>query len=177
MTIVWATVKDYVGYVDLESTEGVGTWFTFYFPITREGHPEAIERVVMDDYLGNETILIIDDMEDQRYIATQMLSKLGYTVKSAASGEEAVAWLRTNQVDLLILDMIMDPGIDGLETYRLIITYRPGQKAIVVSGYAESDRVQELLRLGAGSYLRKPYSMEKLGLAVRRELDRKKGPD
>ena len=177
MTIVWATVKDYGGYVDLESTEGVGTWFTFYFPITREGHPEAIERVVMDDYLGNETILIIDDMEDQRYIATQMLSKLGYTVKSAASGEEAVAWLRTNQVDLLILDMIMDPGIDGLETYRLIITHRPGQKAIVVSGYAESDRVQELLRLGAGSYLRKPYSMEKLGLAVRRELDRKKGPD
>ena len=172
MTIVWATVKDYGGYVDLESTEGVGTWFTFYFPITREECPEAIERVVMDDYLGNETILIIDDMEDQRYIATQLLTKLGYNVKSVSSGEEAVAWLRMNQVDLLILDMIMDPGIDGLETYRLIITHRPGQKAIVVSGYAESDRVQELLRLGAGSYLRKPYSMEKLGLAVRRELDR-----
>ena len=123
MTIIWATVKDYGGYVDLESTEGVGTWFTFYFPITREECPEAIERVVMDDYLGNETILIIDDMEDQRYIATQMLTKLGYNVKSVSSGEEAVAWLRTNQVDLLMLDMIMDPGIDGLETYRLIITH------------------------------------------------------
>ncbi len=177
MTIVWATVKDYGGYVDLESTEGVGTRFSLYFPITREECPEAIERVVMDDYLGNETILIIDDMEDQRYIATQMLTKLGYNVKSVSSGEEAVDWLGTNQADLLILDMIMDPGIDGLETYRLIITLRPGQKAIVVSGYAESDRVQELLRLGTGSYLRKPYSMEKLGLAVRGELDRKKGID
>ena len=76
-------------------------------------------------------------------------------------------------VDLVILDMIMDPGIDGLETYRRILQRHPGQKAIVASGFSEDERVREIMALGAGAYLPKPYLMEALGLAVRRELDRR----
>ena len=127
----------------------------------------------MEDILGNERILVVDDVEDQREIAEKLLSKLGYEVVSVSSGEEAVEHLRTRAADLLILDMIMPGGMDGLETYRRIIADRPGQKAIVTSGYSESDRVKDLLELGAGAYVRKPYTMVTIGSAVRTELDRK----
>jgi len=68
--------------------------------------------------------------------------------------------------------MIMDPGIDGLETYKKILEIRPGQKAIIASGFSETDRVRDTLSLGAGQYIKKPYTLEKIGIAVRAELDR-----
>jgi two-component system, cell cycle sensor histidine kinase and response regulator CckA len=68
--------------------------------------------------------------------------------------------------------MIMDPGMDGLETYRRIVAVEPRQKAIIVSGYAETERVAEAQACGAGAYVRKPYMMERLGMEVRKELDR-----
>ena len=83
-----------------------------------------------------------------------------------------MAYLKENQADLMVLDMIMDPGMDGLDTYRSIIEIHPQQKAIIVSGFSESDRVHEAQGLGAGAYVKKPYIKEKLGLAVRKELDR-----
>jgi two-component system cell cycle sensor histidine kinase/response regulator CckA len=88
------------------------------------------------------------------------------------SGEAAVEYLKDNNADLLILDMIMAPGIDGLDTYQQIIKFRPGQKAIVASGYSESTRVKQMHDLGISSYIRKPYTIKQLGKAVRAELDR-----
>ena len=73
---------------------------------------------------------------------------------------------------MIVLDMIMDPGIDGLETYQRIVQLHPGQKAIIASGFSESERVKEAQKLGAGAYVKKPYMMAKLALAIRIELDR-----
>jgi two-component system, cell cycle sensor histidine kinase and response regulator CckA len=112
-------------------------------------------------------------VEGQRLLASAMLDSLGYKVSSVASGEEAVEFVKKQPVDLLILDMIMDPGMDGLDTYRSILAIRPKRKAIIVSGYSETDRVKAAQSLGAGTYVRKPYVIEKLGLAVKKELDRK----
>jgi CheY-like chemotaxis protein len=102
-----------------------------------------------------------------------MLRKLNYNVSSVSSGEEAIAYLKEHKVDLMVLDMIMDPGMDGLDTYRSVLEIHPKQKAIIVSGFSESDRVRAAQALGAGAYVRKPYVIEKLGLAVKKELDRK----
>jgi len=117
--------------------------------------------------------LIVDDVEEQRSIASGMLKELGYSVASVSSGEEAVEYLKSRKVDLLVLDMIMDPGLDGLDTYRKIIEIHPGQKAIIASGFSETDRAKELQNLGAGAYIKKPFLLEKIGLAVKEEL--KKG--
>jgi DNA-binding NtrC family response regulator len=68
--------------------------------------------------------------------------------------------------------MIMESGIDGLETYRRILRHRPGQRAIITSGYSETERVNDARRLGAGQYLKKPYTIENLGMAVKEELRR-----
>ncbi len=99
-----------------------------------------------------------------------MLKTLGYSVTSASSGEEAIEYLQDNSADLLVLDMIMAPGIDGLDTYKHILEFHPGQKAIIASGFSETHRVKEAKELGAGQYLKKPYTLEQLGITVRIEL-------
>ncbi len=113
---------------------------------------------------------MIDDVKEQREVVTMILTRLGYKVHAVSSGEEAIEFLKTHAMDLLILDMIMDPGIDGLETYRRILELNPKQKALIVSGFSDTDRVKKAQELGAGAYVRKPYILEKIGLAIRKEL-------
>jgi len=173
MAVVWGTVKDHNGYIDIQSTEGEGTTFTLYFPVTRKELAKDKSPVSIEDYMGKgEPILVVDDVEEQRDIASRMLKKLGYSVKTVSSGEEAVDYMKDNSADVLLLDMIMDPGIDGLETYKRILELYPKQKAIIVSGFSETELVKEAQRLGAGAYVKKPYLLEKIGLAVRDELDK-----
>jgi CheY-like chemotaxis protein len=134
-----------------------------------------VEKAVSPvSYMGKgESILVVDDVKAQRELAMSMLGRLGYQVEAVAGGEEAIEYLKNKKADLIVLDMIMDPGIDGLETYRLILEINPGQKAIIVSGFSETDRVRKVQEMGAGSFVRKPYLMERIGIGVRRELDRK----
>ena len=119
---------------------------------------------------AGQHLLVIDDIAEQRHIAKTILHRLGYKVTTVDSGEAAMSVLQEQAFDLVVLDMIMDPGMDGLDTYRQIIEIYPGQKAIITSGYTETDRVKEAQRLGAGQYLRKPYTFKDLGLAVHLEL-------
>ncbi|MDA8137205.1 MAG: PAS domain S-box protein [Desulfobacteraceae bacterium] len=171
MAVVWGTVQDHGGHIDVKSTAGQGTTFTIYFPATREALPAEEPTLSIDNFKGSgENVLIVDDVETQREIATAMLITLGYTPAAVKSGEEAVEYLKTRTVELVLLDMIMRPGIDGLETYKRILALHPGQKAIIASGFSETERVKEAQALGAGTYIRKPYSIERLGLAIRKEL-------
>ena len=172
MAVVWGAVKDHRGYIDIQSTEGKGTEITLYFPVTRKVFSQEAEMVSIQDFMGKgESILVVDDILEQRQIATEMLEKLGYAVTNLPGGEEAVKYLRNHTTDLLVLDMIMEPGIDGLETYKKILKIHPGQKSIIASGYSESARVKEAQLLGAGTYVKKPYLLEKIGRAIRAELD------
>jgi DNA-binding NtrC family response regulator len=157
----------------VQSELGEGTVFTLYFPITRKKLPAENPEILTDTYMGRgESILVVDDVKQQREIASSMLKKLGYNVLSVPSGEEAVIYLQENTADLLVLDMIMNPGIDGLETYKKILKFHPQQKAIIASGFSESSQVKAAQKMGAGSYLKKPYSFENIGLAVKAELEK-----
>jgi PAS domain S-box-containing protein len=173
MAVVWGTVKDHQGYIDVRSAEGKGTVFYLYLPACRQPSAHKKSKLSIEDYRGRgESVLVVDDIKEQRDIATGILTKLGYNVEAVSSGEEAVRYTQTKAADLVVLDMIMDPGIDGLETYKRILQHLPDQKAIIASGYSESERVKEAQRLGAGAYVKKPYLMEELALAIRIELDR-----
>ena len=172
MAVVWGTVKDHNGYIHVQSTEGKGTTFTLYFPVTRKSLEERSETS-LENYMGKgEAILVVDDVEEQRQIASGMLKELGYSVVSVSSGEEAVEYLKTNKADLLLLDMIMDPGMDGLDTYKKILEMHPEQKAIIASGFSETGRVKTVQSLGAGAYIRKPLLLDKIGIAVKDELEK-----
>jgi two-component system, cell cycle sensor histidine kinase and response regulator CckA len=171
MSVVWGTVKDHNGYIEVNSEEKQGTTFTLYFPVSRKSLAEVTSSFTIQEKMGQgEKILIIDDVEEQRIIAQAMLEKLGYTVTSVSSGEKAVALVRGEEYDLLIIDMIMEPGMDGLDTYREILKVKPSQKAIIASGFSETKQVRATLSLGAGAYIKKPYAVEVLAVAVKKAL-------
>ncbi len=173
LAVVWGTVKDHHGFIDVKSAEDLGSTFTLYFPVTREELVRKREKSDIAQYMGrNESILVVDDMEFQRELAINLVCKLNYEVSAVSSGEAAIEYLKTQKADLLLLDMLMEPGIDGLETFQRVREIVPHQKAIIVSGFAEDERVRKAHELGAGEYVRKPYNLEKIGLAIRKELDR-----
>lgn len=171
MAVVWGTVKDHQGYIQVHSQVNVGTTFTLYFPSAEPLEAPAAVQDPKEMPLGRgQHILVVDDIPEQREIVAQMLKKLGYHADTVGSGEEAVAYLDSRPADLVILDMIMEPGIDGLETYQRIIGRHPHQKAIIASGYAENDRIHKARLLGSGAFLQKPYSLHDIAEAVSKEL-------
>jgi two-component system, cell cycle sensor histidine kinase and response regulator CckA len=173
MAVVWGSVKDHDGYIDVDSIEGKGTKFTLYFPSTKEqAAPAKIPVPKMDLRGRGESILVVDDVQEQREIASRILRELGYSVQTFSSGEEVIEYLSVSSADLLVLDMLMEPGMDGLETYKKVARLHPGQKAIIATGYAETARIKEALQWGVGCYLKKPYLIDEIGLAVRAELGR-----
>lgn len=171
MAVVWGTIHDHNGYIDCQSELGKGTVFTLYLPVCRDG---VISENAASDFptlVGhNETILVVDDVAQQLDIASIILANLNYTVFTAASGEEALVFLEKYDADLVVLDMIMDPGINGLETYKRIIEKNPDQKVIIASGYSETDSIRQVIGLGVTSYLKKPYSVASLGESVKAGL-------
>ena len=92
--------------------------------------------------------------------------------ETVSSGEEAIEYVKENPVDLIVLDMVMPKGINGRETYKEIIKIRPGQKAIIASGYAKTKEADIAQELGAGKYVKKPYTLEKIRIAVKEELEK-----
>lgn len=175
MAVVWGTVKDNKGYINVTSEVGKGTTFEIYFPVTRAEAAGDHHLIDLAEYSGTgETILVVDDVKEQRQIASKILSRLGYSVKAVSSGEAAVEFLSKETADLIVLDMIMPPGLDGLQTYERIASLHPDQKAIIASGFSENDRVKMAQQLGAGKYIKKPYTIEKIGMAVKAELSKKK---
>ena len=173
MSVVWNTIKDHNGYINMESIDGLGTTFSLYFPMTTKALEQLKYKSHIEEYTGKgESILVVDDVEEQREIASNILTMLGYSVTAVSSGEEAVEYFKDHSFDLVILDMIMDPGINGLETYKKILRYNPSQKALIMSGFSETEHIKEVLELGAGRLIKKPYTLDKLGNAVKGELNK-----
>ena len=167
MAVVYSTIKDHGGYIDVQSAVGEGSTITLFLPLSSEERSELTTASDLRMLFGNgEHLLVVDDIFDQRQIASAMLKRLNYTVATAASGEEAVAYARNNEVDLVILDMIMPGGMDGLDTFLALKAVAPDIRVIIASGYSESDRVHRAQSMGAGRYIKKPYSLELLGQAI-----------
>jgi signal transduction histidine kinase/CheY-like chemotaxis protein len=171
MTVVWGTIKDLGGYLDVTSSPGEGTIITVFLPTDdSEQIPQVADKPQTIKRGKGETLLLVDDEQEQRILAQSLLSLLGYKVETVSSGEDAVDFLKARAVDLVLLDMIMAPGMDGLDTYRSILAIRPHQKVIIVSGYAETERTNIAMELGVRGYVQKPYTLESLGAAIHQEL-------
>ena len=171
LAIVYGVIKDHNGYIDVKSEVDKGTEFVIYLPVI-EAAIDKDANVVMD-IRGSEKILIVDDIEEQRALAATILSSLGYNLQTAPNGKKALELLNDNKYDIVILDMILDKSMDGLDIYKEIIKLNPGQKAIITSGFSKTDRVIEAETLGVGKFVKKPYTMQKIGKAIREVLDLK----
>jgi PAS domain S-box-containing protein len=171
LTVVWNTVRDHQGHIDIKS-DPTGTVFQLYLPASSQPVDRPTTHRSIDELKGNgETVLVIDDEKQQREIAAEMLVMLGYVPRTVAGGEEAVAALAEEPADLLLLDMIMPGGWGGSETYLQILEQHPGQRAVIASGFAETENVRAAQTAGAGVFLRKPFTLEQLATAIKKELD------
>jgi PAS domain S-box-containing protein len=166
----YAVLKDHGGFLDVETQLGKGTSFTAYLPPSELPLSSARPQELLG---GDEHVLVIDDDPMQRQVGKTLLERLGYRVSLAMSGEQAIAMLESGtRPDIALLDMLLGSGLDGAQTYRRLLDLQPNLKAIVLSGYAETEQVREALRLGAGRFVRKPLELPVLAHAVRHELSR-----
>ncbi len=174
MTIVQGVVLDSKGFIRVSSTPGFSTEYKIFLPVINETVVAIQAKEVSDSIKGKgELILVIDDMDIQRTIGTDVLKTLEYEVVGAESGKKALELIeRGITPDLILLDMIM-PDMDGLETYLAIKELLPDIKVVIVSGYAESYRVRTALQEGVNDYVSKPYTLKHLGQVVRDVLDQK----
>lgn len=166
LAVVWNAMQEHNGWVTADSNSA-GTCFRLYFPCATETDNLPAEKNLSSYLQGNnETVLVVDDEPLLLRIAERMLNELGYRVVTVPSGEKAIEYLRSNAVDVVVLDMVMEPGINGRQTYEHIVRIYPGQKAMIVSGYAINDDIRAAMQLGVATFLKKPYSIAELAHAL-----------
>ncbi len=171
LAVVWSTMEDHGGKVFVDSNEK-GTCFQLYFPVNKGGRVSQTDDEHGGKITGGDAhILVVDDEPQLRDIARRMLASLGYRVDVVKSGESAIEFVKKKPVDLLLIDMLMEPGMTGRQTYEEITKLFPNQKAVIASGFAESEDVKATLQLGAGGFIKKPYSIDQLGRAVKETLN------
>ncbi|WP_028579132.1 hybrid sensor histidine kinase/response regulator [Desulfogranum japonicum] len=167
MAVVWGTVEDHHGLITVNSTEGEGTTFSILLPLAVKETVSKIDVAGNKPIMGQgQSVLVVDDSQNQRMIAEDIFIHLGYLVETVESGEKALEFLMHKPMDLVLLDMLMDPGMDGLETYQHILRLYPDQKAIIASGFASSERIQDAIDMGVKSYILKPYTISDIATAV-----------
>ena len=161
------------GSIDVASEPGKGTAFKVYFPradsAEMAGHaPPPVPR----PRGGAETVLVVEDAEGLRLLATRMLQKQGYTVLVAANADEAVQLFEANpSIDVLLTDVVM-PGASGPELTKRLVERRPELKVIYMSGYTDEAIVRHGVLDPGLAFLHKPFTTEALGRKIREVLDR-----
>lgn len=170
LSIVWNTVQQHNGWIEVKNNTP-GAIFEIFLPATKEQTNATQAENIMHPIKGNgETILLIDDLPEQNETLGNLLSNLGYKTYSVTSGEEGIEFLQSQDVHLVLLDMIMGSGLNGRETYEKILQIRPGQKAIIISGYSQNEEIEKAKALGVSFCLEKPVTIATLGVAVKQAL-------
>jgi len=174
LAVVYGVLKNLKGFVKVYSEPGKGSIFRVYLPVSGRPVGDQVIPEAERNLSGSETILIIDDEEDIRELASDMFGSYGYRVLLAADGEKACALYLEKQaeIDLVLLDMVM-PKMGGLETFLQLRAINPQVKIILSSGYSENGRAQEIIKYGVAGFIQKPYQVQRLLAMVRQVLTKK----
>jgi CheY-like chemotaxis protein len=168
LSMVYGTVTNHGGKVEIESAPGKGTTVSVFMPRARSASVELRDSPVEAETLTEGTILLVDDEELVRRSARRVLEKIGFRVLEAVNGSEAVELVASERerISLVILDVIM-PVMDGAEAFLRIRQIDPQIPVLVSSGYSREGKVDELLQRGASGFIEKPYDLAKLADYVR----------
>jgi PAS domain S-box-containing protein len=158
LSVVHGIIQDHDGQIDLQSQVGVGTTFSIYIPVSRED-----ADIDIDSLGGSERILVIDDDPVQIDLLNHVLTKLGHKVKSVTSGEAGLKMIQAMEEseypDLIIVDLIMHPGMGGMETIKHIRDIKPSVKTVIISGHPELKTSQATLRIKPDAFVPKPFTL------------------
>jgi ActR/RegA family two-component response regulator len=198
MAIVYGTVQDHNGYIDVQSNIKKGTDFIIYFNSVIQDDKSSPEYDSVSDYKNsfdhksipeyenitdyktinenlmgfNENILIIEDQKNQLDMTKTILESLNYTIKCAHNTQSAVSLVKKDLFDLIIFDMLLDNNETGLDCYKEILKINPQQKALIISGFSKTEKVKTAQKLGAGKFIRKPFTINIIAQAVKEELSK-----
>ena len=171
MPIVWGVVKDLGGAIDLVSMAGMGTRFDIYLPMTSKALSQKAKAIPIDSLMGKgEKILVVDDESDQRELTASVLRRMKYEVQICPRGELAVDLVERQHFDLILLDMMIDDGWDGLRTFMELQKKHPEQKVIIVTGDIDTEHAKEALKSGVHGFVKKPFTIEDISRAIKTAL-------
>jgi CheY-like chemotaxis protein len=168
---VFGILRNHAGHVTVYSEKGHGTTFNIYLPASEKSAPQT--KIVTDDIRpGKETILLVDDEKMILEVGQKLLEKLGYRVKTAGGGREAIERYRREQdaIDLVILDMVM-PTMGGGQTYDALKTINPDIPVLLSSGYSLNGQASDILERGCRGFIQKPFDLGSLSRKLRSILD------
>ena len=176
LSTVFGLVKQSGGYITVESTLGVGTTVTTYWPTVDEQVASAVAQPSVQTLEGTETILLVEDETGVRQLIRRVLERYGYTVLPARDGGDALAIEEgyRRPIHLLVSDMIM-PGLGGPDLAQRIVQRRPAIRVLFMSGYASREAIDLGVSSHNASFLQKPFGPETLAAKVRERLDRHEG--
>lgn len=124
------------------------------------------------DSFDSVAVLVVDDEAAIRYSVSKTLQRVGYNVREAASGDDALDLMETHTFDVILTDIRMPPGIDGVELVRRIKDNDPDTVVILMTAYPSLTTAVEALRLGAHDYLIKPSSSQDIRSSVAQGIER-----
>jgi CheY-like chemotaxis protein len=177
LSTVYGIVKQSGGHIWVSSNKNQGTTFRIYFPVVHDLLDPLDRYISMDtNYHGTETILFVEDEDNLRKLASHVLSKNGYKILEAQSGEKAYEISReyTGKIDLMITDIVMT-GMSGYELVELLQKERNSMKIMYISGYLDSTAIKHDLLKNGHAMLQKPFSMDYLASFIREMLDQPEG--
>ncbi len=176
LSMVYGIVKQHGGWITVESQPGCGSVFSVFLPSSPKSAEADAPLVTALDTKGSETVLLVDDEEMIRSLATGILERRGYRVLQAQDGEEALEVVRQNlaaqpgiRIDIVLLDMTM-PRKSGRDTLAALHEVAPEIPVVLASGYS-ADGNEDLAALGARAFIQKPYRPEDLLRTLRAVLD------
>jgi PAS domain S-box-containing protein len=170
LAIVYSVVLKHGGHIKLDSEIGMGTLVTIFLPAT-EAEPQRAECLLEEPGMGSGSVLVMDDEEIVRTVATAMLEFLGYSVETARDGVEMLArykaaWERGAAFDLVIMDLTIPGGMGGAEGIKALLAFDPQAKAIVSSGYSNNPVMANYQAYGFAGVVPKPYQIDDLRRAL-----------
>jgi two-component system, cell cycle sensor histidine kinase and response regulator CckA len=173
LATVYGIITQSEGAIRVDSEVGRGVTFRIYLPrVDAAAELRSGPADGRDERTGSETILLVEDEPQVRYLARSVLEARGYTVLEATQPDEAIqhAEQHSGPIDLLLTDVVM-PGASGPELAALLADQRPGVPVVYMSGYASETLLGHGLREGELEFLQKPFTPVALAQKVRDVLD------
>lgn len=176
LTTSYSIIRNHDGYIDVESEVGIGTTFYIYLPALSEVILAESEEPIYEPIKGKGSILIMDDEDMVRALATKMLETMGYSVTQARDGGEAIRLYREAMesgfwYDLVILDLTVPGGMGAKEAMKFLLRANPHIKAIVSSGYTNDPIMSEYKKYGFSAAIAKPYKISEFSEVLNKVIN------